>query len=288
MEQSTSTWVKDVTDRDFQREVIEKSRTVPVVVDLWAPWCGPCKALGPLLERLAAEYGGKFILAKVNVDESPQVAQALGVQSIPLVIAFKNGDIATEFVGAQPENVVRQFIEHLVPDEAKRLTVEAAQLAARGDSAGAETRFRAALERVPEYAAASVGLAKLLADAGRDGDAMAVLDASPATGPAAAEIEQARAALRMRTVANGDESALRERLAADPKDLQVRIDLGRLLSASGRHEEGLELLLQAVRQDRTFDDGAARKAMLDIFALLGRADPLAERYQRELSRLLFS
>jgi putative thioredoxin len=288
MEQTISTWVKDVTDRDFQTEVIERSRTVPVVVDLWAPWCGPCRTLGPLLERLAAEYGGKFILAKVNVDESPQVAQALGVQSIPLVIAFKNGDIATEFVGAQPENVVRQFLEHLVPDEAKRLTVEAAQLAARGDTAGAEARYRDALARVPEHAAASVGLANLLADGGRSDDAMAVLDASPATGPAAAEIEQARAALRLRTLAGGDESGLRERLAADPKDLQTRIDLGRLLSASGRHEEALDLLLQAVRQDRNFDDGAARKAMLDIFALLGREDPLVERYQRELSRLLFS
>ena len=266
MQQSTSTWVKDVTDRDFQLEVIEKSRTVPVIVDLWAPWCGPCKALGPLLERLAAEYGGKFILAKVNVDESPQVAQALGVQSIPLVIAFKGGDIATEFVGAQPENVVRQFIEHLVPDEAKRLTAEAIQLVSRGDKTGGEARYRAALERVPEYVAASVGLASLLADDGRNDDAMAVLDASPATGPAAAEIEQARASLRMRSIANGDEPALRARLAADPKDLQVRIDLGRLLSASSRHEEALELLLQAVRQDRNFDDGAARKAMLDIFA----------------------
>jgi len=283
-----STWVKDVTDRDFQREVIEKSRTVPVVVDLWAPWCGPCRTLGPLLERLAGEYGGKFILAKVNVDESPQVAQALGVQSIPLVIAFKDGDVATEFVGAQPEPVVRQFLERLVPDEARRLTVEAAQLAARGDTAGAEVRYRAALESFPEHAPAAVALAGLLADAERIDDAMAVLDASTATGPAAGEIEQARAALRMRAAAGGDEAALRERLAADPKDLQARIDLGRLLSASGKHEEALALLLDAVRLDRNFADAAARRTMLDIIALLGREDPLAERYQRELSRLLFS
>ena len=286
MEQST--WVKDVTDRDFQSEVIEKSRTVPVVVDLWAPWCGPCRTLGPLLERLAAEYGGKFILAKVNVDESPQVAQALGVQSIPLVIAFKGGDIATEFVGAQPENVVRQFIEHLVPDEARRLTIEAQQLDAGGDKAGAEARYRAALASFPEHAPASIGLATLLADAERADDAMAVLDASTATGPAAREIEQARAALRMRAGVDGDETALRARLEADPKDLQARIDLGRLLSASGRHEEALGMLLEAVRIDRNFADAAVRKALLDIIALLGREDPLAERYQRELSRLLFS
>lgn len=288
MEQSIGTWVKDVTDHDFQREVIERSRTVPVVVDLWAPWCGPCKTLGPLLERLAAEGGGKWILAKVNVDESPQVARALGVQSIPLVLAFKDADIVSEFVGAQPESVVRQFIDRVVPDEARRLTGEAAALAARGDVAGAEARYRAVLELFPEHAAASVALAELLAAADRADDAVAVLDASTATGPAAAAIEQARAALRMRAAAEGDEEGLRARLAADPKDLQARIDLGRLLSASGRHEDALALLLDAVRQDRNYDDAAARKTMLDIFALLGREDPLVDRYQRELSRLLFS
>jgi len=286
MEQST--WVKDVTDRDFQREVIEKSRTVPVVVDLWAPWCGPCKQLGPLLERLAAEGGGKWILAKVNVDESPQVARALGVQSIPLVVAFKGGDIVTEFVGAQPEQVVRQFVERLVPDEAKRLVGEALQLAQRGDAAGAETRFREALERFPDSAPAAVGLAGLLATAGRSDDAMAVLDASTATGPAAAEIEQARAALRLRAGVTGDEASLRARIEADAKDLQARVDLGRLLSASGRYEEALATLLEAVRLDRNFAEAAARKAMLDVFALLGRQDPLVDRFQRELSRLLFS
>ena len=232
MEQSTaSSWVKDVTDRDFQREVIEKSRTVPVVVDLWAPWCGPCKQLGPLLERLAAEGGGKWILAKVNVDESPQVARALGVQSIPLVLAFKDADIVSEFVGAQPENVVRQFVERLVPDEARRLIDEAQQLAQRGDTAGAETKLREVTTVFPENASGAVTLAKLLASTGRDDDAMKVLDDCTATGPAAAEIEQTRAALRLRGSVDGDEGALRARIAADPKDLQARVDLGRLLTA---------------------------------------------------------
>jgi putative thioredoxin len=289
MEQSSaSTWVKDVTDRDFQREVIEKSRTVPVVVDLWAPWCGPCKQLGPLLERLAADGGGKWILAKVNVDESPQVARALGVQSIPLVLAFRDADIVSEFVGAQPENVVRQFIERLVPDEARRLVGEALALAQRGDNAGAESKLREVTALFPENASAAVTLAKLLASSGRDEDALKVLDDCTATGPDAAEIEQARAALRLRGSVNGDEGALRARIAADPKDHQARIDLGRLLSASGRFEEALALLLESVRLDRNFGDAAARKAMLDVFALLGRENELVDKYQRELSRLLFS
>lgn len=289
MEQSTaSSWVKDVTDRDFQREVIEKSRTVPVVVDLWAPWCGPCKQLGPLLERLAAEGGGKWILAKVNVDESPQIARALGVQSIPLVLAFKDADIVSEFVGAQPENVVRQFVERLVPDEARRLIDEALQLAQRGDAAGAETKLREVTTVFPDNAPGAVTLAKLLASTGRDDDAMKVLDDCTATGPAAAEIEQTRAALRLRGGVDGDEGALRTRIEADAKDLQARVDLGRLLTASGRFEEALALLLETVRLDRNFNDAAARKAMLDVFALLGRENELVDKYQRELSRLLFS
>jgi putative thioredoxin len=290
MEQSTgsASWVKDVTDRDFQSEVIERSRKVPVVVDLWAPWCGPCKQLGPLLERLAAEGAGKWILAKVNVDESPQVARALGVQSIPLVLAFKDADIVSEFVGAQPETAVRQFIERLVPDEARRLVGEALQLAQRGDAAGAETRLREVLKLFPENAQAAVALAKVLVAAGREDDAMQVLDDCTATGPAAAEIEQARAALRLRGSVTGDEAPLRARLEADAKDHQARIDLGRLLSASGRFEEALALLLEAVRLDRNFNEAAARKAMLDVFALLGRENPLVDKYQRELSRLLFS
>ncbi|MEW6268996.1 MAG: thioredoxin [Thermodesulfobacteriota bacterium] len=283
-----STWVRDVTDRDFQREVLEKSRTVPVVLDLWAPWCGPCRTLGPLLERLAAEYGGKFVLAKLNVDENPQVARALGVQSIPLVIAFKDGDVASEFVGAQPETVVRQFLERLVPDEAKRLTGEAAQLAARGGVLDAEKRYRDVLERYPEHAPAAIELAKLLAKLGRNDDALAVLDASTATGEGARAVDQTRAELRMKAGVQGDEASLRMRVQTDPADMQARIDLGRLLAASGRFEEALETLLEAVRRDRGFADGAARKAMIDIFALRGREDPVVDRYQRELSRLLFS
>ena len=289
MEQSTaSSWVKDVTDRDFQREVIEKSRTVPVVVDLWAPWCGPCKQFGPLLERLAAEGGGKWIVAKVNVDESPQVARALGVQSIPLVLAFKDADIISEFVGAQPENVVRQFVERLVPDEARRLIGEALQLAQRGDTAGAETKLREVTQVFPDNASGAVTLAKLLASTDRDDEAMKVLDDCTAVGPAAAEIEQTRAALRLRGSVDGDEGALRARIEADPKDLQARVDLGRLLTAMGRFEEALALLLETVRLDRNFNEAAARKAMLDVFALLGRENELVDKYQRELSKLLFS
>ena len=289
MEQSTaSSWVKDVTDRDFQREVIEKSRTVPVVVDLWAPWCGPCKQFGPLLERLAAEGGGKWILAKVNVDESPQVARALGVQSIPLVLAFKDADIISEFVGAQPENVVRQFVERLVPDEARRLIGEALQLAQRGDTAGAETKLREVTQVFPDNASGAVTLAKLLASTDRDDEAMKVLDDCTAVGPAAAEIEQTRAALRLGGSVDGDEGALCARIEADPKDLQARVDLGRLLTAMGRFEEALALLLETVRLDRNFNEAAARKAMLDVFALLGRENELVDKYQRELSRLLFS
>jgi putative thioredoxin len=160
--------IVDVGDRDFEREVVERSRDLPVVVDLWAPWCGPCRALGPVLERLATEQAGAFVLAKVNVDEAPAVAQRLRVQSIPAVKAFRDGAVVAEFVGAQPERAVRDFLASILPSEADRLAREGERKSAAGDAPGAEAAFDAALAADARHPRALLGLARIYAASGQE------------------------------------------------------------------------------------------------------------------------
>ncbi|MGH7789329.1 MAG: thioredoxin domain-containing protein, partial [Candidatus Binatia bacterium] len=169
-------WVFDVGDQDFEAKVIERSRTVPVVVDLWAPWCGPCRTLGPLLERLATEHEGAFVLAKVNVDEAQGLAQAFKAQSIPMVVGIRDGALVAHFVGAQPEPEVRNFLARLLPSEGERLAVEAAALRAAGQTVQAEAGFRSALELEPRAEPALIGLAEILAERGENDEALALLE----------------------------------------------------------------------------------------------------------------
>jgi putative thioredoxin len=285
------TTVKDVRDADFERAVLEESRRRPVVVDFWAPWCGPCRTLGPLLERLAQEARGGFLLAKVNVDESPQVAQAFQIRSIPAVIAFRDGRIVSEFVGAQPEPQVRRFVEALLPTEADRLVAEADDLAAKGHANAAEERYRGALAKSAHHGPALVGLARVLADRGAADEALSLLERVTGTPELEAEAERLAAELRTRAAApaagGADEAALRARLDADPRDLAARIDLGRLLAARRAYEDALGEWIAAVRQDPKFDDEAARKAILDVFSLLGPEHALTQRFRSELARALF-
>ena len=278
--------VIDVGDADFERAVLARSEEIPVVVDFWAPWCGPCRVLGPLLERLAAEHAGAFVLARVDVDQAPAVAQAFRIQSIPAVKGFRDGVVVAEFVGAQPETVVRELLRGMLPSQADRLAREGAALAAGGEAAEAEAKFRAALALEGRHARALLGLARVLADRGQVADAIALLERVAPSASVAGEAERLAAALRTRA-ATGDVDALRARLATTPDDLAARLDLGRALAAEGRHEEALAELLEVVRRDRAFDDDAARKAMVDLFAVLGSDHPLTERYREELAKALF-
>ncbi|MFN8644012.1 MAG: thioredoxin [Candidatus Binatia bacterium] len=276
----------DVSDADFETRVLQRSRQVPVVVDFWAPWCGPCRTLGPLLERLADEHAGAFELAKVNIDENPGLAQAFRVQSIPMVIGLRDGQLANHFVGALPEEAVRQFLASLLPSAAERRAEEGLALLGAGREAEAEAAFRAILAEEPRLDQALLGLATVLDGRGEDDEALALLD-RVGLGPYRQAADRLAAAIRIRQSGAGDVDGLRARLATAPDDLEARFTLAQALAAAGQHEEALQHYLAIVQRDRAFRDDGARKAMIDIFDLLGPGSDLSDRYRTELAKALF-
>ena len=273
---SMNEWTVDVSEQDFEQTVVQRSHEVPVVIDFWAPWCGPCRALGPTLEKMAEEQQGKFILAKINIDENPMLAQAFQIQSIPAVKAVRNGALAGEFLGAQPEPSVRRFIEQLLPSEAEALAREAQRLEEVGKAQGAESLYRAALAKEANQSLALLGLARVLVQRGEEAEALTLLGRIPITAPESAAAQQLIAQLRLKQsgASAGDEQKYRDRLAADADDLDARFELAQVLAAVGRYEEALTELLEIVKKDRKFRDDGARKAMLEIFEVIGARSEL--------------
>jgi putative thioredoxin len=283
-----SEWVFDTSDEQFDQDVVERSQRVPVVVDFWAPWCGPCRVLGPLLERLADEYRGAFVVAKLNVDENPVLAQGFGVSSIPMVLGLRDGKVVTEFVGAVPEAGVREFLTRLLPSEAEQLAGQADTLRNSGDAQQAEAIYRKALDLDPRCDRALLGMATLLADREQDNEALVLLDRILPGTPMRPEADRLAAAIRIRQAGGGDEKTLRAKLEATPGDLETRFTLAQVLASSSRYDEALREYLEIVKRDRSFRDDAARRAMLDIYELLGAGNEVVERSRSALAKVLFS
>lgn len=279
----TSQWTKDVDEAGFAAEVLQRSQEVPVVVDFWAEWCGPCRVLGPTLERLAAEHGGAFELAKIDVDRNPQVAASYGVQGIPTVVAFRNGREVARFTGAYPEPALRQWLEGILPSELDAMVDQARTALIEGDLTTAEHLFRQVLERRPDHAEAGTGLASLLIERGDVEEALVVLGKlTPDT-----EVERLQAAARLRAAGGPDDlDELERRVAVDPGDAEARLELARALAGRREYEPALDHLLAVVRAKGPHRE-AARQAMVDIFGVIGDDHPLTRAYRKQLANALF-
>jgi putative thioredoxin len=287
--------VKEVTTASFRADVLTASTRQPVLVDFWAPWCGPCKQLAPALEKAVGDSGGKVALVKMNIDEHPQIAGQLGIQSIPAVIAFDKGQPVDGFVGALPDSQIRGFIERLVgpiQSESAVLLAEAEEAAANGDAAGAEAIYSEILAEEPGEAKAIGGLAKLHVAAGRLDEAKALLETAPAA-PAGKEQEPAvvaaLAALHLAEQASnvGELAPLEQAVAANPDDHQARFDLAIALSAKEDRNGAADQLLEIIRRDRKWNDEAARKQLLQLFEAWGLMDPASVAARRKLSAVWF-
>ncbi|HEY4265097.1 MAG TPA: thioredoxin [Micropepsaceae bacterium] len=289
--------IKDATLASFAADVLDASMDVPVIVDFWAPWCGPCKQLGPTLERLVAETKGAVRLVKVNIDENPEIAQQLRIQSIPTVYAFRNGQPVDGFMGAIPDSQLAQFVQGLIGPGGGEAAAAvegtlalAADALAKHDLTAAAQIFGQVLQEDPGHPKAVAGLARCYLESGDLERAKKTLGLVRPDGASDESIRavEAELALKERAASAGELEPLRARIAADPADLQARFDLALGLDAKGAREEAIDELLEIMRRNRKWNDDAARKQLVTLFDAMGPADPRTIAARRRLSSLLFS
>ncbi len=286
--------IKDTTTQTFVADVIEASKQAPVLVDFWAPWCGPCKQLTPRLEQAVKNAGGKVRLVKMNIDQYPEVAGQLGIQSIPAVFAFKDGRPVDGFMGAIGESELREFISRVSAGEGGddiQQAIDAAEAALKDGSVNeAANLFAQVLQIEQDNVNAITGLAKCYVKTGDLDRAEQMLAMVPTAKQMDSAVTSAKAMLDLarKSEAAADTSELEKKLADDPSDLQARLDLALALQANGEREPALEHLLEIVKRDREWNDGAARRQLVEFFDAWGANDPLTVKGRQRLSTILFS